>query len=222
MKSIEQGVREAAQAGILAGHEMTDLRATLIGGSAHDTDSNHAAFQIAASIAFKDAAKKARPVALEPIMSVQFTISDRQRDQLLREIRARRGRTVTMDHKEGPLIVWITRRARSSSARPFHCAACWISIVSALPQCIWQATSRHRGLLIPAARRSAHRCAGRPIHRPEPVLRSQSRVRRSLYLDPSVYSPICIFGSVRRPPHADRISHFLHSQETLLPLSPVH
>jgi elongation factor G len=108
MKSIEQGVREAAQVGILAGHEMTDLRATLIGGSVHDTDSNHAAFQIAASIAFKDAAKKARPVVLEPIMSVQFTIPDRQRDQLLREIRARRGRTVSMDHKDGSLVVRAT------------------------------------------------------------------------------------------------------------------
>jgi elongation factor G len=73
---IEEGVREAARGGILRGHEITDVRVTLFDGSYHEIDSNPMAFRIAASLAFQDAARKARPIVLEPMMSTVLTLPE--------------------------------------------------------------------------------------------------------------------------------------------------
>jgi elongation factor G len=71
VEPVNFGIQEAMKAGILAGHEMVDLRAVLYDGSYHDVaDSNEMAFKIAASMAFKEAARKASPVIMEPVMSV--------------------------------------------------------------------------------------------------------------------------------------------------------
>ena len=70
IKPIEEGIREAMTAGVLAGYPVDDVRVSLYDGSFHDVDSSEMAFKIAGSMAFKDAAKKARPVLLEPVMRV--------------------------------------------------------------------------------------------------------------------------------------------------------
>ena len=74
IEPIEQGIREALQGGVLAGYEIVDVKATLFDGSYHDVDSNEMAFKIAGSMAFKEAARKATPVLLEPVMSVEVVV----------------------------------------------------------------------------------------------------------------------------------------------------
>ncbi|MGA7907041.1 MAG: elongation factor G, partial [Candidatus Sulfotelmatobacter sp.] len=71
IKPINQGIQEALEGGVLAGYPMVDVKATLYDGSYHDVDSNEMAFKIAGSMAFKEAARKASPVLLEPVMSVE-------------------------------------------------------------------------------------------------------------------------------------------------------
>src|SRR5258706_3172023 len=71
IKPIDQGIKEALEGGILAGYPMVDVKATVYDGSYHDVDSNEMAFKIAGSMAFKEAARKASPVLLEPVMAVQ-------------------------------------------------------------------------------------------------------------------------------------------------------
>ncbi|HEY8056440.1 MAG TPA: elongation factor G, partial [Terriglobales bacterium] len=76
IKPTEQGIREALQGGVLAGYEIVDVKVALYDGSYHDVDSNEMAFKIAGSMAFKEAAKKASPVLLEPVMSVEVVVPE--------------------------------------------------------------------------------------------------------------------------------------------------
>src|SRR3954471_6097994 len=76
IKPVDQGMREAMLGGVLAGYEMVDVKAILYDGSYHDVDSNEMAFKIAGSIAFKEAARKASPVLLEPVMSVEVVVPE--------------------------------------------------------------------------------------------------------------------------------------------------
>ena len=76
IKPIEEGIREALERGILAGYPVVDVRVKLYDGSYHDVDSSEMAFKIAGSMAFQDAAKKASPVLLEPIMKVEVVTPD--------------------------------------------------------------------------------------------------------------------------------------------------
>ena len=94
---IEHGVREALKGGILAGCEMVDLKAVLYDGSYHEVASNEMAFKIAASLAFKEAARKASPVLLEPIMAIEVTARDEQIGTILSDIHSRRGRIDDME-----------------------------------------------------------------------------------------------------------------------------
>ena len=77
IKPIDQGIQEALEGGILAGYPMVDVKATLYDGSYHDVDSNEMAFKIAGSMAFKEAARKASPVLLEPVMAVEVVDAGR-------------------------------------------------------------------------------------------------------------------------------------------------
>ena len=99
--AVEAGIREAARGGILAGHEVADIRVILYDGSFHEMDSNEMAFQIAASMAFKEAERKARPVMLEPIMSVRFTVPEAEQAAVIIEISRRRGQITSVDAKNG-------------------------------------------------------------------------------------------------------------------------
>ncbi|HEU4636495.1 MAG TPA: elongation factor G, partial [Edaphobacter sp.] len=74
IKPIDQGIQDALTRGVLAGYEMVDIKVTLYDGSYHEVDSNEMAFKIAGSMAFKEAAKKAKPVLLEPMMAVEVTV----------------------------------------------------------------------------------------------------------------------------------------------------
>ena len=90
--SVEKGIRDTAVRGYLAGFPMTDFRATLYDGKYHDVDSSDMAFQIAGSLAFKEAMKQARPTLLEPIMHVEVYAPDQYSGDLMGDLSSRRGR----------------------------------------------------------------------------------------------------------------------------------
>lgn len=101
----EQGIREAMEMGILAGFTMTDLKATLIDGSFDENDSSPIAFKIAGSFAFKDAAAKAGPVILEPVMSLVVVLPEEYTGDIVSDINARRGRIEEMDSRSGSRVI---------------------------------------------------------------------------------------------------------------------
>ncbi|MGC8550726.1 MAG: elongation factor G [Acidobacteriaceae bacterium] len=105
IKPTEQGIREALQNGVLAGYEMVDVKVTLFDGSYHDVDSNEMAFKIAGSMAFKEAAKKASPVLLEPVMSVEVTVPEEHMGTIIGDINSRRGRIEGMEHSGGSQVI---------------------------------------------------------------------------------------------------------------------
>jgi elongation factor G len=90
--AVEAGIREAMQSGILAGYPMVGIKATLYDGSYHEVDSSEMAFKIAGSMALKDAAKKAKPVLLEPIMKVDITTPEEYMGDIIADLNSRRGR----------------------------------------------------------------------------------------------------------------------------------
>src|SRR5262250_702300 len=90
--SVEKGIRDTAVRGYLAGFPMTDFRATLYDGKYHDVDSSDMAFQIAGSLAFKEAMKQARPTLLEPVMNVEVYAPDQYSGDLMGDLSSRRGR----------------------------------------------------------------------------------------------------------------------------------
>jgi len=95
--AVEAGVREAAETGILAGYPVVDVRATLLDGSYHEVDSSEMAFKIAASLAFKEAAQRAGPVLLEPMMKVEVITPEAYLGEVISDLNARRGRIVAME-----------------------------------------------------------------------------------------------------------------------------
>ena len=99
--AIDEGIKEAAQNGILAGYEMVDFKATVIDGSYHEVDSSEMAFHIAGSLAFKEGAKKAHPVILEPIMKVEVTTPDQYLGDVMGGITSRRGILQGMENVNG-------------------------------------------------------------------------------------------------------------------------
>lgn len=105
IKPVEEGVREAMEAGILAGYPMTDIRVTLHFGSYHEVDSSEMAFKIAGSLAFKDAAQKADPVLLEPIMKVEIVAPEEYMGAITGDINSRRGRIERIDSRPGTLVI---------------------------------------------------------------------------------------------------------------------
>jgi elongation factor G len=105
IKPTEQGIREALQNGVLAGYEMVDFKAVLFDGSYHDVDSNEMAFKIAGSMAYKEAAKKASPVLLEPMMAVEVTVPEEHMGTIIGDINSRRGRIEGMEHSGGSQVI---------------------------------------------------------------------------------------------------------------------
>ncbi|MDR5709159.1 MAG: elongation factor G [Armatimonadota bacterium] len=104
-KAIEQGIREAMETGVLAGYPVMDVRAILVDGSYHEVDSSELAFKIAGSLAFKDAAAKAGPVLLEPIMKVEVTTPEAYLGDVLSDLNARRGRIQSMEERAGVRLI---------------------------------------------------------------------------------------------------------------------
>ncbi|MDQ3698582.1 MAG: elongation factor G [Gemmatimonadota bacterium] len=89
---VEQGIKEALENGVLAGYPMVDVKVELVYGSYHDVDSSEMAFKIAGSMAFKEAAKRAQPVILEPMMNVEVVCPDAYMGDILGDLSARRGK----------------------------------------------------------------------------------------------------------------------------------
>jgi elongation factor G len=105
IKPVEAGIKEAMEGGVLAGYEMVDIKATLHYGSYHDVDSSEMAFKIAGSMAFKDTAKKADPVLLEPIMKVEVVAPEEYMGSITGDINSRRGRIERMDSRPGTQVI---------------------------------------------------------------------------------------------------------------------
>ncbi len=101
---VEKGVREAAASGIL-GYPLVDLEVALVDGSYHEVDSSERAFQIAASLAFKEAARRARPVLLEPIMALGVVTPEEFVGEVMGELTARRGRITGLESRGATQIV---------------------------------------------------------------------------------------------------------------------
>ncbi len=97
IKPVEQGIREAAQTGILAGYPLTDFHVDILDGSYHPVDSSEMAFKIAASMGLKDAARKAGLVLLEPIMKVEVTTPDENMGDIIGDVSSRRGSIVEIE-----------------------------------------------------------------------------------------------------------------------------
>ncbi len=105
IKPVDQGMREAMLGGVLAGYEMVDVKAILYDGSYHEVDSNEMAFKIAGSIAFKEAARKASPVLLEPVMSVEVVVPEEYMGTIIGDLNSRRGRIEGMEHRAGSQVI---------------------------------------------------------------------------------------------------------------------
>ncbi len=105
IKPIEQGIREAAQTGILAGYPCIDFHVDILDGSYHPVDSSEMAFKIAASMGLKDACKKAGMVLLEPIMKVEITTPDENTGDIIGDVTSRRGAISEMSTEEGTTVI---------------------------------------------------------------------------------------------------------------------
>ncbi|HKV91883.1 MAG TPA: elongation factor G [Candidatus Angelobacter sp.] len=104
-KPIEQGVKQAMEGGVLAGYELVDVKVTLYDGSYHEVDSDEMAFKIAASMGFKEAARKASPVLLEPIMAVEVVVPEEYMGTIIGDLNSRRGRIEGIDHRAGSQVI---------------------------------------------------------------------------------------------------------------------
>ena len=102
---VEKGVRETAAEGVLAGYPLSDFKATLYDGSFHTVDSNELSFKIAASMALKDGVLAAKPVLLEPIMTVEIRVPEAFMGEVNRDLNGRRGRVLGMDSQDGFQVI---------------------------------------------------------------------------------------------------------------------
>jgi elongation factor G len=103
--AVKQGVVEALENGVKAGYPMVDLRVTLVDGKYHDVDSSEVAFKVAGSIAFKDAARRAKPVLLEPIFAVEIVTPEEFLGEVIGDLSRRRGRVEGQERRGNALAV---------------------------------------------------------------------------------------------------------------------
>lgn len=103
--SIKKGIKEAIEIGILAGFPVTDVKATVVDGSYHEVDSTSIAFKIAGSLAFKDAASRANPVLLEPVMNLVVISPNKYLGDIVGDIKSRRGRIEEMELRGGSRVI---------------------------------------------------------------------------------------------------------------------
>jgi len=105
IEPIDEGIREALARGVLAGYPIDDVRIELYDGSYHDVDSSEMAFKIAGSMAFQDAAKKAKPVLLEPMMRVEVVVPKEYMGDVMGNLSSRRGQIQSQEERGGTQII---------------------------------------------------------------------------------------------------------------------
>ena len=103
--SVDAGIQDAMQYGILAGYPMVNVKATLVDGAYHEVDSSEMAFKVAGSMAFKEASRKCQPVILEPLMSVEVTTPEDYMGDVIGDINSRRGQVSAMEERSGARVV---------------------------------------------------------------------------------------------------------------------
>lgn len=136
INATEQGIREAALHGVLAGYEMIDFKAALYDGSYHDRDSNEMTFMIAGSMAFKEAARKASPIVLEPLMAVEINAPENRAAAIIADLKSRRGRVTGSEHRAGSSVIYAIvplaemlgyrKHLRSNTGAPVRCSTRFI------------------------------------------------------------------------------------------------
>ena len=105
IKPVEQGIREAMTTGVLAGYPIDNVKVSLYDGSFHDVDSSEVAFKVAGSMAFRDAAKVAGPVLLEPVMRVEVVVPEENMGDVMGDLKGRRGRVQSLEVRGGTQLV---------------------------------------------------------------------------------------------------------------------
>ncbi len=103
--AVEKGVREAMERGVIAGFPMIDIKVTLTDGSFHEVDSSEMAFKIAGSLAFKEAARRANPILLEPIMYIEIITPEEFMGQVLSDLNSRRGKVTKVEYRSGTNVI---------------------------------------------------------------------------------------------------------------------
>ena len=103
--AVEKGIKEAADRGVLAGYPVVDIQAKLYDGSYHDVDSSEMAFKIAGSMAFKEAIKKAKPILLEPIMSLEVVTPEEYMGDVIGDLNSRRGRVQNIERRGNAQVI---------------------------------------------------------------------------------------------------------------------
>jgi elongation factor G len=103
--SVDAGIQDALQSGVVAGYPMVDVRATLTYGSYHDVDSSEMAFKIAGSMALKEAARKAKAVLLEPIMHVEVVTPEDYMGEVIGDLSSRRGKVEGMEQRGNSQVI---------------------------------------------------------------------------------------------------------------------
>jgi elongation factor G len=103
--AVEKGVEEALDTGVKAGYPMVDIRVTLVDGKYHDTDSSEIAFKVAGSLAFKEAARRAKPVLLEPVFAVEVVTPEEFMGDVIGDLNRRRGRVHGMEARGNAQVV---------------------------------------------------------------------------------------------------------------------
>jgi elongation factor G len=103
--AVEKGVVEAMERGVLAGYPMVDIKVTLMDGSYHEVDSSEMAFRIAGSLGFKEGARQAHPILLEPLMSIEIIIPEEFMGQVVADLTSRRGKTTKVEYRGGTNVI---------------------------------------------------------------------------------------------------------------------
>jgi elongation factor G len=105
ISSVDAGIKEAMEAGVLAGFPVVDIRVRLVDGSYHDVDSSEMAFKVAGSMAFKEASKRAKPVLLEPVMAVEVVTPEEYMGDVIGNINSRRGQIEGMEPRGNAQVI---------------------------------------------------------------------------------------------------------------------
>ena len=122
--SVDAGIQDALNDGVLAGYPVVGIKATLIDGAYHDVDSSEMAFKIAGRMAFKEAARKANPVLLEPLMDVEVRTPEEYMGEVIGDLNSRRGQMQSMEDAQGVKVIRATSR----------CPACSVTSVTCVPR----------------------------------------------------------------------------------------